>query len=280
MSYDDGGMCSAGLDFDAVWTEMKDVWQRHQVRLGYLRAALEGFVRLLHPDATEADLAVEAAELQLRSQGVVGLVHADAVSDHLRAHAEGVASPSTPVAAGVAQATALHEMAVRGRVAVPEPDSDADGKVFPAGYAEVCAVREASTVLLLGIQLLMAAAVRDGRVAVFDDKYLLDGMWIPDALGWQPLGGRRDALPGLPRGPAPSARRASRVLSRLLSETRRHGGRVGCPKPVASDPTDHGSSTRVRSCTRRSRIAPHPRRRHLVPGLRRGWLAGAGPRTS
>ena len=182
MSYDDGGMCSAGLDFDAVWTEMMDVWQQHQVRLGYLRAALEGFVRLLHPDTTEAELAVEAAELQLRSQGVVGLVHADAVSDHLRAHAEEVPG-RTPVAAAVAQATALHEMAVRGRVAVPVPDSDADGKVFPSGYAEVCAVREGSTVLLLGIQLLMAAAVRDGRVAVFDDKYLLDGMWIPDALG-------------------------------------------------------------------------------------------------
>ncbi|MFD8590824.1 hypothetical protein ACFV1B_14960 [Streptomyces sp. NPDC059637] len=26
MSYDDGGMCSAGLDFDAVWTEMMEEW--------------------------------------------------------------------------------------------------------------------------------------------------------------------------------------------------------------------------------------------------------------
>ncbi|WP_249465264.1 hypothetical protein [Streptomyces fradiae] len=65
MSYDDSGMCSAGLDFDAVWTEMMEEWQQHQVRLGYLRAALEGFVRLLHPDATEPGAAVEAAERRL-----------------------------------------------------------------------------------------------------------------------------------------------------------------------------------------------------------------------
>ncbi|AKH83894.1 hypothetical protein AA958_18705 [Streptomyces sp. CNQ-509] len=184
MSYDDGGMCSAGLDFDAVWTEMMEEWQQHQVRLGYLRAALEGFVRLLHPVTTEPGLAVEAAEQRLHHRGDAWLVHARAVADHLRTHAPGrVLGASTPVVAAVTQAIALHETAVRGRAAIPEPDSDADGKVFPAGHGEICAVKEASTVLLLGIQLLMAAAVQEDRVAVFDDKYLLDGMWIPDASG-------------------------------------------------------------------------------------------------
>ncbi|MEK8171515.1 hypothetical protein NKH77_25170 [Streptomyces sp. M19] len=48
------------------------------------------------------------------------------------------------------QAIALHEMAVRGHAPIPEPGSDADGKVFPTGHTEVCAVKEASTVLLLG----------------------------------------------------------------------------------------------------------------------------------
>ncbi|MEU5362339.1 hypothetical protein ABZ354_02330 [Streptomyces sp. NPDC005925] len=184
MSYDDGGMCSAGLDFDAVWTEMMEEWQQHQVRLGYLRAALEGFVRLLHPDTMEPGLAVEAAEQRLHHHSDAWPVHARPVADHLRTHApDGVPGAGTPVAAAVTQAIALHQMAVQGRAAIPEPDSDADGNVFPTGHGEVCAVKEASTVLLLGIQMLMAAAVQEDRVAVFDDKYLLDGMWIPDASG-------------------------------------------------------------------------------------------------
>ncbi|MCX2923630.1 hypothetical protein [Streptomyces sp. NEAU-W12] len=184
MSYDDGGMCSAGLDFDAVWTEMMEEWQQHQVRLGYLRAALEGFVRLLYPDTGAPGLAVDAAEEKLHRLVGALPVHAHAVADHLRTHApDGVSGAGTSVAAAVTQAVALHEMAVRGCASVPEPGSDADGKVFPTGHAEVCAVKEASTVLLLGIQLLMAAAVQEDRVAVFDDKYLLDGMWIPDASG-------------------------------------------------------------------------------------------------
>ncbi|WP_416986153.1 hypothetical protein [Streptomyces sp. T028] len=184
MSYDDGGMCSAGLDFDAVWTEMMEEWQQHQIRLGYLRAALEGFVRLLSPDIGQTGLAVEAAEEKLHHHVGAWPVHAHAVADHLRTHApDGVSGAGTSVAAAVTQAIALHEMAVRGCASVPEPGSDADGKVFPTGHAEVCAVKEASTVLLLGMQLLMAAAVTEDRVAVFDDKYLLDGMWIPDASG-------------------------------------------------------------------------------------------------
>ncbi|MFH8706559.1 hypothetical protein [Streptomyces rubrogriseus] len=184
MSYDDDGMCSAGLDFDAVWTEMMEEWQQHQVRLGYLRAALEGFVRLLYPDTAEPGLAVEAAEQQWQHHADAWPVHAHAVADHLRTHAsDGVPGAGPSVAAAVTQAIVLHEMTVRGRAAIPEPGSDDDGKVFPTGHAEVCAAKEASTVLLLGIQLLMTAAVKEDRVAVFDDKYLLDGMWIPDSAG-------------------------------------------------------------------------------------------------
>lgn len=184
MSYDDGGMCSAGIDFDAVWTEMMEEWQLHQVRLGYLRAALEGFVRLLHPDVAAPGLAVEMAEQQLQHHIGAWPLHARAVAEHLRIHEpDCVADAGASVAAGVAQAIALHEKAVQGHAGIPEPVSDADGKIFAAGHAEVCAVKEASTMLLLGIQLLMAAAVKKDRVAVFDDKYLLDGMWVPDSSG-------------------------------------------------------------------------------------------------
>ncbi|MFC9129332.1 hypothetical protein ACFT4A_21110 [Streptomyces sp. NPDC057099] len=83
MSYDDGGMCSVGGDFDAVWTEMMEEWQLHQVRLVYLRAALEGFVRLLHPDAAHPCLLVEAAERQLQHHAEALPVHARAVAEHL-----------------------------------------------------------------------------------------------------------------------------------------------------------------------------------------------------
>ncbi|GAA0687912.1 MULTISPECIES: hypothetical protein [Streptomyces] len=184
MSYDDGGMCSVGGDFDAVWTEMMEEWQLHQVRLGYLRAALEGFVRLLHPDAAHPGLAIEAAEQLLQHQAEALPVHARAVAEHLGTHCPDHAGGSdAPVATGVAQAIALHEKAVHGRAGIPEPTNDADMNVFAAGHAEVCAAREAATVLLLGIQVLMAAAVKKDRVAAFDDKYLLDGMWIPDASG-------------------------------------------------------------------------------------------------
>ncbi|MGW2501949.1 hypothetical protein ACWCXL_12665 [Streptomyces sp. NPDC001588] len=65
MSCDEGVMCSAGIDFDAVWSEMMERWQLHQVRLGYVRAALEGFVRLLHPDAAGPGRVIEAVEQQL-----------------------------------------------------------------------------------------------------------------------------------------------------------------------------------------------------------------------
>jgi hypothetical protein len=184
MSYDDGGMCSAGIDFDAVWTEMMEGWQLHQVRLGYVRAALEGFVRLLHPDAAGPGPVIEAAEQQLQHRADVWPLHAREVAQHLCAHSPArVATAGVSVAAGVVQAIALHDMAVQGRACIPEPVADADAKIFAAGHAEVCAAKEASTVLLLGIQMLMAAAVNEDRVAVFDDKYLLDGRWVPDSSG-------------------------------------------------------------------------------------------------
>ncbi|MEV6547694.1 hypothetical protein AB0M57_03180 [Streptomyces sp. NPDC051597] len=37
--------------------------------------------------------------------------------------------------------------------------------------------------LMLAMQLLLAAAVKEDHVADIDDKYLLDGMWILDASG-------------------------------------------------------------------------------------------------
>ncbi|MFJ9731963.1 hypothetical protein ACIRUL_11480 [Streptomyces sp. NPDC101171] len=60
--------------------------------------------------------------------------------------------------------------------------------------------------LLLGIQLLMAAAVQEDRVAVFDDKYLLDGMWIPDSSGGSRWVDEEMPLRQIPRRPPPSAR--------------------------------------------------------------------------
>ncbi|MFI6434482.1 hypothetical protein [Streptomyces sp. NPDC050759] len=183
MSYDDGGMCSAGGDFDVVWTEMMEEWQLHQVRLGYLRAALEGFVQVLHPHAAQPGLAIEVAEQQLQHHAEALPLHARAVAEHLGTHFPDRVGGSEPVATGVAQVIAQHERAVHGRACIPEPTSDADMKILAAGHAEVCAGREACTMLLLGVQLLMAAAVKEDRVAVFDDKYLLDGKWVPDSSG-------------------------------------------------------------------------------------------------
>ncbi|MGW2501948.1 hypothetical protein ACWCXL_12660 [Streptomyces sp. NPDC001588] len=96
-----------------------------------------------------------------------------------------LASAGASIAAGVVQAIDLHEMAVQGRAGIPEPIAVADAKIFAAGHAEVCAAEEGSTLLLLllGIQLLMAAAVNENRVAVFDDKNLLDVKWVPDSTG-------------------------------------------------------------------------------------------------
>ncbi|MGW1534011.1 hypothetical protein [Streptomyces aureus] len=184
MSYDDGGMCSAGIDFDGVWTEMMEGWQLHHVRLGYLRAALEGFVRLLHPDAADPQQVIEAAGQQLHHRAEAWPLHAREVAEPLGGYSlDPMASGGkASVAAGVVQAIALHENAVQGRAGIPEPATDADARIFAAGHAEVCATKEACSVLLLGIQLLMAAA-NENRVAVFDDKYLLDGKWVPDSSG-------------------------------------------------------------------------------------------------
>ncbi|MFC9129331.1 hypothetical protein ACFT4A_21105, partial [Streptomyces sp. NPDC057099] len=107
-------------------------------------------------------------------------------------------------------------------------------KIFAAGHAEVCAAREASTVLLLGIQVLMAAAVKKDRVAAFDDKYLLDGMWIPDASGGSRWGGEEMALQRVSGRSPPCPRRTARALSpphRLL-----YGGglRTGLLANIAS----------------------------------------------
>lgn len=185
MSYDDGDMCAVGGDFDAVWSEMMAEWQLHLVRLGYVRAALEGFVRVLCSDGSQPAIAIERAEHQLSRRTDVWPLHAREVAQHLTAHARDRADSTTvSVASGVAQAIAVHRQAVHGLAGVPEPITDADAKIHAAGHEEICAAREASTAVMLGIQLLLAAALAEGRVAVLDeDKYLFDGRWIPDRAG-------------------------------------------------------------------------------------------------
>ncbi|MFC8370047.1 hypothetical protein ACFUIT_19080 [Streptomyces sp. NPDC057239] len=73
------------------------------------------------------------------------------------------------------QAIGLHEKAVQGPAGIPEPVAAANAKILAAGHADLCAAKEGSTVLLL------AAAVNENRVAVFDGKCLLDGKWVPDS---------------------------------------------------------------------------------------------------
>ncbi|WP_328410772.1 hypothetical protein OG542_12805 [Streptomyces violaceus] len=184
MSYDDGGMCSAGGDFDVVWSEMMEAWQPHLVRLGYLRAALEGFARVLHPDGSQPVAAIERAEHQLFGRPDAWPVHAREVAEHLATHTSVRADGTDAVvASGVAQAIHVHRQTAHGLAGIPEPTNDANMQIFAAGYDEICAAREASTVVLLGIQMLLGAAVDEGSAAAFDDKYLLDGMWIPDSSG-------------------------------------------------------------------------------------------------
>ncbi|WP_431897572.1 hypothetical protein [Nonomuraea sp. bgisy101] len=185
MSYDDGGMCAVGGDFDAVWSEMIEEWQLHLVRLGYVRAALEGLVRVLHPDVSQPAIAIEWAEHQLSHRTDVWPLHACEVAEHLTAHARGRADDTAvSVASGVAQAIAVHRQVVHGLAGVPEPTDDADAKIHATGHEEICAAREASTAVMLGIQLLLAAALAEGSIAVLDeDKYLFDGRWVPDGAG-------------------------------------------------------------------------------------------------
>ncbi|MEV5329014.1 hypothetical protein AB0K67_33210 [Nonomuraea sp. NPDC052634] len=165
MSYDDGDMCAVGGDFDAVWSEMMAEWQLHLVRLGYVRAALEGFVRVLCSDGSQPAIAIERAEHQLSRRTDVWPLHAREVAQHLTAHARDRADSTTvSVASGVAQAIAVHRQAVHGLAGVPEPITDADAKIHAAGHEEICAAREASTAVMLGIQLAGGSAGRgEGR---------------------------------------------------------------------------------------------------------------------
>ncbi|WP_207620741.1 hypothetical protein [Streptosporangium minutum] len=185
MSYDDGGMCAVGSDFDAVWSEMVEEWQLHLVRLGYVRAALEGLVRVLHPDVSQPAIAIERAAHQLSHRTDIWPLHAREVAEHLTAHARDRADgTAVTVASGVAQAIAVHRQVVHGLAGVPEPTDDADAKIHAASHEEICAARGASTAVMLGIQLLLAVALAEGSVAVLDeDKYLFDGRWVPDGAG-------------------------------------------------------------------------------------------------
>ncbi|MFB7269633.1 hypothetical protein [Streptomyces sp. NPDC056244] len=185
MSYDDGGMCAVGGDFDAVWSEMMEEWQLHMVRLGYVRAALEGFARVLYPDRLYPAAAIERAEQQMSHHVEAWPLHVREVVEHLVTHAPDKADRAdVSVASGVAQAIDVHCQAAHGLAGIPEPIDDADMNIYAAGHDEVCVAREASTTVMLGIQLLLAAAMDEGGVAVLnEDKYLLDGKWIPDSVG-------------------------------------------------------------------------------------------------
>ncbi|MFJ4478703.1 hypothetical protein ACIQVR_30010 [Streptomyces xanthochromogenes] len=181
MSYDDGGMCAVGGDFDAVWSEMMEEWQLHLVRLGHLRAALEAFVRVLYPDGSQPPAAIERAERHLSYPLSGRPLHVKEVVEHLATHTMDQAGAPVSVESGMAQAIDVHRQAAHGLAGIPEPTDDGGMTVLPAGHNEICAAREASSAMLLGIQLMLAAAMDEGSVAVLDeDKYLLDGMWIPD----------------------------------------------------------------------------------------------------
>jgi hypothetical protein len=182
MSYDDGGMCAAGGDFDVVWSEMMEEWQLHLVRLGYVRAALEGFVRVLYPDCSQPVAAIERAERQLSHRTHVWPMHSRAVAEHLTAHVRNQPSDTAvSVASGVAAAMALHRQTVHGLAGVPAPIDDVNAKIHATGHEEICAAREATTAVMLGTQVLLAAALDEGGVVLLDeDKYLFDGRLIPD----------------------------------------------------------------------------------------------------
>ncbi|WP_225847321.1 hypothetical protein [Streptomyces sp. HPF1205] len=185
MTYDDGGMCAVGDDFDAVWSEMMQEWQLHLVRLSYVRAALQGFARVLCSDGSQPAAAIEKAERQLSQKAEAWPLHAREVIEHLATHDRAQAERAdVSVASGVARAIEMHRQAVHGLAGVPEPADHADMGIFPAGHDEICAAREASATLMLGIQMLLAAAVDEGSVAVLDeDKYLFDGRWVPEPAG-------------------------------------------------------------------------------------------------
>ncbi|GII84181.1 hypothetical protein Ssi03_21710 [Sphaerisporangium siamense] len=185
MSYEDGGMCAVGDDFDAVWSEMMEEWQLHLVRLGYVRAALEGFVRVLYPHSSQPATAIEEAEHHLSHRADVWPLHAREVAQHLTAHTRDRADgTAVSVASGVAQAIAVHHQVVHGLAGIPEPIHDVDAKVHAAGREAICAAREASTAVMLGIQLLLARALAEGSIAVLnEDKYLFDGRYVPDGAG-------------------------------------------------------------------------------------------------
>lgn len=184
MAYEDGGMCSAGDDFDYVWSNMMGEWQLHQVRLGYTRAALEALVRVLRPDLPTPGPAIEAAQLRLAQAGQELLLHAREAARHFLGHAMGNTESPASLAVAVAQAIGVHELAAHGFTRIPQPTHDDDMQSFPAGHDEICTSKEATSILLLGIQALLVWAVEEQYiVAPNEDKFLYEGMWVPDAAG-------------------------------------------------------------------------------------------------
>ncbi|MFD5320010.1 hypothetical protein [Streptomyces sp. NPDC127098] len=184
MAYDDDGMCAGG-DFDLVWSQMLASWQPHVARLGYVRAAFETLGHGLFPDSETPAAALDEAEQQLAGSRIQLPLHSHEVVKHLATHSQGEALDAGTLAAGGAYALKIHEETVHGLAEVPQP-SQGDGwaEFLPAGHGDVCASKEASAILLLGVQVLLAAAVDSGQLVVLDDhKYLCDGMWVPTVPG-------------------------------------------------------------------------------------------------
>lgn len=128
-------------------------------------AALEGFVRALYPDCAQPVAAIERAERQLSHRTYAWPVHSRAVAEHLRGHVRNQPSDTAAsVASGVAAEMALHRQAVHGIAAVPAPIDDVDAKIHATGHEEICAAREATTAVMLGIQVLLAAALDEGML--------------------------------------------------------------------------------------------------------------------
>ncbi|MEU7090906.1 hypothetical protein [Kitasatospora aureofaciens] len=194
MEYDDGGMCSGGDDFDYMWSEMMDKLHFRLAQLAYARAAFEAAGHLLLPDVPDGDSVLEAVLGVLKQADTSMPYGAATVGESLTAYlAEapatyrgGVGVPGVGTggfSAALRAAIALQDRAGRGLLRIPQPLSDYDD-LRPTGEIETEAAAEGATVLLMAVQALLGWAVAEGLIgAPNEDKYLLDGMWLPDGNG-------------------------------------------------------------------------------------------------
>lgn len=180
MAYEDSGMCAAGDNFDYLWSEIMNEWQLHQVRLGYVRAAVEALVRIFHPDLSTPVSAIEIAETRLAQASQKPPLHTREVTQHFLGHATGANEVPTSLAVSISQAIGIHKSATQGVTRIPQPEFNKELEPIPAGYEEICLNREATSILLLGAQTLLIWAVEEKLIqAPNEDKFLMDGMWVP-----------------------------------------------------------------------------------------------------